>query len=347
MAQITGPGFLRHLRAEPNQYILHYSGGNLARKGPGLAYWFSPLSAAVAQVPVEDVETTFVLNERSVDYQEITVQVTLSYRLADPERAAQRVNLSISLESGAWLEQPLERLASLWSHWAQQPVRACLTAMPLTEAVTAGPEKIRAALDLSLRANREAEEMGLSLVAVQVDQVSATAEMEKALQTPTRESIQQKADEATFQRRAMAVEKERAIKENELATEIEMARRQEDLIRRQGANNLLEQKQQNHQAHLEAEAEAARTIVAAKAAAEETRISGEGQAEALRLRLKVQNDAEERRVKMWKDAPPGVSLGLAAQAFAGKVQNIRNLNVTPDLMGTMLQDLLTGTQAKK
>jgi hypothetical protein len=36
MAHITRLAFARHLRAEPNQYILHYRAGSLARKGVGL-----------------------------------------------------------------------------------------------------------------------------------------------------------------------------------------------------------------------------------------------------------------------------------------------------------------------
>ena len=60
------------------------------------------------------------------------------------------------------------------------------------------------------------QELGLHLVAVRVADVSPAAEMEKALRQPTREKIQQQADEATFERRALAVEKERAIAENEL-----------------------------------------------------------------------------------------------------------------------------------
>ena len=116
MAHISRFLFYRHLRAEPNQYILHYRDGKLVRSGARLAYWFYPLSAAVAQVPVEDIQTTFVLRERSSDVQEVTVQTTLTYRIADAERAAQRANFSISLETGAWVEQPLQRLNNLWAN---------------------------------------------------------------------------------------------------------------------------------------------------------------------------------------------------------------------------------------
>ncbi len=51
MATVTFFPFVRHLRAEPNQHILHFRGGKVVTEGPGLAYWFLPLSAAVAQLP--------------------------------------------------------------------------------------------------------------------------------------------------------------------------------------------------------------------------------------------------------------------------------------------------------
>jgi len=240
MASISRLLFFRHLRAEPNQFILHYRDGKPVRRGAGIAYWFNPLSAAVAQVPVEDCETTFVLKERSLDFQEVTVQCTVTYRFTDPERAAARVNFTISLLKGTWTEQPLERLANLWSQKAQQPARTFIANSRLVEALRNGADQIRVAIESVLRADPEIATMGVTLVNVLVSHISPTAELEKALQTPTREEMQQKADEAVFARRALAVEKERAIKENELATQIELARREDQLIRQKGANRLLE-----------------------------------------------------------------------------------------------------------
>ena len=340
MAHITRFAFVRHLRAEPNQYILHYRAGNPARKGVGLAYWFYPLSAAVAQVPVEDIETTFVLREWSADVQEVTVQVTLTYRFVDPGKAAQRINFSISIENGGWVEQPLQRLDNMWAHWAQHPVRVCLATMPLVEVVRSGADRARETLEEALRHNPEIEDVGLSLVSVQVNRVAPTAELEKALQTPTREAIQQKADEATFQRRAMAVEKERAIKENELATEIELARRQEELIQREGDNQMLALRQKAERNKFEVEAEVERNTLAAQGNARQVRIRAEAEAESRRWLLEVETEAEARRVELWKDAPPSVTLGLAVQRFADKVEVIEHLNLTPDLLGNALQRLL-------
>ncbi len=340
MANIRRYPLLSHLRAEPNQHILHYRKGKVVRSGAGLAYWFSPLSAAVAQVPVEDIETTLLLQERSSDFQEVTVQCTLIYRCVDPQRLAERVNFTISLFQGTWIEPPLERLANLWSHKVQQPARAYLTTVPLVEAVGKGAEIISGAIEECLRSDQEIEAMGLAFVSVQVNRISPSAELEKAIQTPTREAIQQKADEATFQRRALAVEKERAIKENELATEIELARRQEELIRQEGANRLQAMRQEATAEKTKVEGEVERKRLAADGDADEARIRAAAQAEARRVLAEAENVAEERRVAIWSQAPARVSLGLALQELAGNLPQIEHLNLTPDLVGDAVQKLL-------
>ena len=48
MAQISKLWWLRHLRAEPNQFVLHFEDGRIKRRGSGLNYWFSSYSAAIA-----------------------------------------------------------------------------------------------------------------------------------------------------------------------------------------------------------------------------------------------------------------------------------------------------------
>ncbi len=341
MAHIRRLGMLGHLRAEPNQYILHYRKGRLTRQGPGLAYWFNPLSAAVAQVPVEDIETTFLLKERTRDLQEVAAQIVLIYRCADPRVAASRVNFSLALETGTWVEKPLERLAGLWSQRAQDPARLYLASASLTEAVQVGAERMRSAIQRAIAGDAEIPAMGLELVGVQVVRVAPSAELEKALATPTREALQQKADQAVFERRALAVEKERAIKENELATQIELARRQEGLIAQQGANLLREAQTKAAAERERVSAEAETQRIAAAAAAEVAEVKAEGDAKALRLLADARAEGERRRVEVWRTATGRVLLGLALQEFAGKVETIGHLNITPNLFGDAFRELLT------
>jgi hypothetical protein len=136
------------------------------------------------------------------------------------------------------------------------------------------------------------------------------------------------------------VEKERAIKENELATEIELARRQEELIQREGDNQMLALRQKAERDKFDVEAEVERNTLAAQGNARQIRIRAEAEAESRRWLLEVETEAEARRVELWKDAPPSVTLGLAVQRFADKVEVIEHLNLTPDLLGNALQRLL-------
>ncbi len=164
---------------------------------------------------------------------------------------------------------------------------------------------------------------------MRVSKVAPTAELEKALQAPEHEAIQQTADEAIFQRRALAVEKERAIQENELQNRIELAKREEQLITQQGQN-------QRKQAKEDAEAER----IEAEGQAERKRMGAAAEADAIRTVETVRVDTERTRMDIYRDLPPAAMWGLAAQEFAGKLQKIEHLNLSPELLTPLLANLV-------
>lgn len=346
MATLSHYPFISHLRAEPNQHVLHFKSGRLVYAGAGVAYWFNPLSASIAQVPIEDNETTFMLHERSADFQDVAIQVCIRYRCVDPEKLASRVNFGLSLRGGTWLEQPLERLATFWSQRAQGPARAWVMAARVEAALAAGGEAVRTAITDALRADQELPAMGLAVVDVQVVSVAASADVEKALQTPTREGIQQKADEAIFSRRALAVEKERAIKENEINTQIQLAKKEELLIAQNTANELSRVRAATEAERLKAEGTLERERLAAEAYSRDVVTKSHGDADARRELRAVDLDAEERRLKAYEALPASLVLALAAQDAARKIESIQHLNISPDLLGSSFQQMLRDNAGK-
>jgi hypothetical protein len=172
--------------------------------------------------------------------------------------------------------------------------------------------------------------MGLSIASVQVSAVQPSAEVEKALAAPTRERIAAEADEAAFARRAAAVDKERAIAENELGNRIELARREASLVDQEGANQ-----------RRRATEQAAAARIAAEGEARNRRIDAAAEAEAIKLVESERNAAEGDRIAVYRDLAPAVLMGLAAREFAGKIETIEHVNVTPDMLGTLLADVLS------
>lgn len=351
MASMSWFGPWRHLRADASAHVLHYRNARLVHDGRGLSFFFVPRAASVAEIPVDDRELPILVHGRSADHQEVTVQGVLTYRIADPRALAQRVDFTIDLARGVLLRQPLEKLALVFGQRAEQVLADWASHATLEAILSQGPEQARAAIEAGLAADRAIPEMGLAVVSVRVSSVRPTPEIEKALAAPTRERIQQQADEAAFARRALAVEKERAIQENELKNQIELARRKEELIRQEGQNARKQAEEQSEAARIAAESEAQRVRIEAEAAAlrersegeaaaHRTRVEGEAEAAALDLAEKVRAEAERARMEAVRDVPPAVLLGLAAQAIAGKLERIERVTLGPDALGPALERLL-------
>lgn len=95
------------------------------------------------------------------------------------------------------------------SQLAQQVVWDYLSRTELRTLLTEGVDETRERISAALTREPQLAELGIVIVAVRVAALRAAAEAEKALEMPTRELIQQEADEATFRRRAEAVENAR------------------------------------------------------------------------------------------------------------------------------------------
>ena len=186
----------------------------------------------------------------------------------------------------------------------------------------------RTAIRDGLGGEADLSAMGLSIVSVRVSTVQPDSEMEKALQTPTREQIQQQADQATFARRALAVEKERAIAENELQNRIELSRRQAQLVDQEGANT-----------RRQAEEAAAAAMIEARAAAERSAISTTSEAEAVRAIEGGRLELEKDRVAAYAALPPAALAALAAREFAARIEKIEHVNLSSDVLSPFLADL--------
>ncbi len=329
MAEISSFAFIRHLRAAPTAHVLFYKDGALKRSGRGLAFWFIPLGATLCLVPLDDREQAFLFRGRSADFQEVSVNGVIVYRVERPEELAGRVDFAIDAATGAYTREPLDRLAAVITQLSQQLAVSWLAGRPLKEVLREGPDALRAVLTDGLTQDPGLAGMGLSIVAARVSSVAPTSEMEKALQMPTRESIQQQADEATFSRRALAVEKERAIQENELNTQIELARREETLIAQRG---------QNERKRAQEAAESKR--IEAEGLAVNIKINSDAQAESIRVLEGSRVNAEKERMDIYRDLPPAALMGLAARELAGKLQSIEHLNLSPDLLGSLLERVL-------
>lgn len=325
MAQITRYPLIRHLRSTPTSWVGLLRDGKPVRQGTGAAFWFRPLSAALSEVPVNDRDLPLFFHVLTRDFQDVTVQATLTYRITQPERAAGRIDFSIDPTLGTWQTAPLDQIGQLLTESAQQYATSALSGLDLATVLAECLAPVRDAITAGLARDKRVSDTGLAMVGVRVVALRPESDVERALQTPTREAVQQAADSATYERRAMAVEQERAIEENEMTTRIELARRTEDLVSQEG---------QNARRRAEEEAAAAAITIAAEAA--NTRIRAEAEAGRIQAIGQADAAAEADRLAGYADVRDTVLWALALKEFAGELPAIENLVLTPDLLAPVL-----------
>lgn len=332
MADIRRFPFTRHLRSNPTNYIVHARKGKVRHRGPGAAFYFRALNAAISEVPIAENELSMLFGARTQDFQEVSVQATVTYRFGDPTVAASRIDFSIDPYSGRWIGKPLEQVGTRITELAQQYAVEHISSLPLVDVLGAGIPKVRAVTAEGLAGDERLAETSVVVVAVRIVSIRPQADLERALETPVRERVQQDADAASYERRAQAVERERTIAENELQSKIELATREQQLVQQEGAN-----------AQRRATEEAATALIASKASAERAKLESAARADSTRVIGKASAESEAARLAAYAGVEPAVLTALALQELAKHLPEIGTLNLTPDVLTQALSRLAEPT----
>lgn len=328
MATISRYPFVSHLRSTTTMHIDHLAAGRTKHSATGAAFWFRPLSAAISEVPVDDREQPVLVAVRTSDLQLVTAPGTVTYRVTDPALAARRIDFSLDLSSGRWVQNPLETLGAMIHGATAAAVTSALAGLDLANTLATDAAELGTTVCRVLATDERLTSVGLEVVGVRFSLLRPEPEVERALQTPAREAIQQDADKATFERRALAVEREAAIGENELANEIELARRREQLIAQKGSNDRRAAQEAAAAEAIEVAAKAARTTELARAQAESETLIGAATAESERARLAANAEVSS-----------SVLLALAAREAAANLPQVQQLVLTPDLLQGLMARL--------
>ena len=143
----------------------------------------------------------------------------VTYRVGEPKRLAALLNYTLAPNGQSYASDDPEKLPERVIHVINVLARAELQKLPLREAIRASDELVKA-VKAGLVASEEITSLGLEVLGLSILAIKPTPETARALEAETRERLFREADEAIYARRNSAVEQERAIKENELNTEI-------------------------------------------------------------------------------------------------------------------------------
>lgn len=327
---------IRYIKADTSTYLMQYKKGGLKREGAGLAFYYYAPSTSLVAVPMASMDAPFMLREVTRDFQEVTVQGVLIYRVENPRQLAASMNFTLDVTGQRYISKDPEKLANRLVNLVQVMIRDEVQALDLQEALPA-TEAIGSRLKERLRAADMMSELGLKLVDLTLQAIKPGPETLRALEASVRERLLQEADEALYLRRNSAIEQERAIKENELRTEIavEAKRReiQEAQIEAQRAikerERRIRQEEMDGRVALEAKNKELITLSTANA-----RQEADAKAYGMTAILKAMEGMDPRVLETITMAhlSPDQVVAQAFKALAENAERIGEFNIAPDLL---------------
>ena len=298
---------VRFMKAPPTTYVLHFVNGRVRREGPGLSFFYWAPGATIVTVPVGSADAPFAFQEATADFQAVAIQGQVTYRVRDPRRLAELLDLSLG-PNGRYRTDDYQKLPERIVHATQMLVRAETQRLTLAAALT-DAAGLGARVLAGLRAADAIVQLGVEVLGLSVLAVRPAPESAKALEAEAREALQRRADEAIYARRNAAVEQERRIKESELQTEIALEEQRARLLDERVAND---------------------------------RKEAESRAFALETTLAPVRGLDWRMLMALRGGDAGSTIALAFQELAANAGRIGEVNISPDL----LRALLPGTAGK-
>jgi len=338
---------IKFIKVQPTTYLLQYRGGNIVREGLGLSFFYYGPTTSLVAVPVASTDTPFIFQETTADFQAVTIQGQVTYRISEPKRLAALLNYTLEKDGDTYVSEDPEKLPERVIHVINVIARAELQKLPLREAIRASDTLVQA-VKARLVAAEEITSLGLEVLGLSILAIKPTPETARALEAETREQLFREADEAVYARRNSAVEQERAIKENELNTEIavENKKRQIRETQMEAERTVQEKKHLVLKEALEANIgmeDRRKSLVAL--AGENAKAEADARAYGVSSTMKALGSADAKILQALATTgmKPEQLIAFAFQELAGRADKIGQLNISPDL----LRELLTPQPARK
>ncbi len=313
---------ISYMKAAPTTYVLHYKAGRVKREGQGLSFFYYQPTSTVVLVPAGSADVPFVFSDVTRDFQQVTVQGQLTYRVMEPKKLSALLDFSVDSKGRYQSEDPT-KIEERIVHAAQMLAQAAIGKLGLREALAASELLVRE-VGAGLRESDAMTMLGIEPLAISILSIRPTPEMARALEAEARELLQREADGSIYARRNAAVEQERIIKESELNTDIAVEAKKREIRERKMAADIAIEEQRAG-------------FILRKV--ENDKQDADARAYAIDATLRPIKDVDWKTLVAASggSSDPKMMIALAFRELAENATKIGELNVSPDLLTALLK----------
>lgn len=332
---------IKYIKFDSMTYVIRYKNGQLVKEGRGLSFFYTSFNTSIVAIPLGSNDLQFIFNESTGDFQKVSIQGQITYKVENPKQLADLLDFTVD-DKGRLEKEDGEKLKQRLINEAQTATSSYIQGLQLKQALV-NAKTIENRIQDGLKISEAVRLLGVTVLGVNVVAVSPTPEMSKALETTTREALQQEADQAIYQRRNFAVEQERKIKESQLNTEIAIEEKQKQITEKKMEAEVLKAENERKLREMKVEAD----ISVEKQNSTLIQIKFENQKkEADAKRYETEARLEPYKKLDWKTImainskgdDTKLNIALAFRELAENAEHVQNLNISPDLLNTLMQD---------
>jgi hypothetical protein len=331
---------IRHIKFDSMTYVLHFKNGNIRREGRGLSFFYFTPNSSIAAIPMGSNDLPFIFSETTNDYQKVSIQGQISYKIGNPKILADTLDFTVT-DNGQYKKNDIEKLNQRIINEAQTATASFIHGIKLKDSIRSA-KPIEEKILEGLRSSEAISRLGIEILGANILAIQATPEMSRALETETREKLQQEADQAIYERRNFAVEQERKIKESELNTEIAVEEKQKQIAEKkmesqvQNAENDKKLREMKVSADISIENQR-KLLIEQKT--ENDKKEAETQGFVIETTLKPYKDIDWKTLTALNNNPdPRFNIALAFRQLAENADRIGNLNISPELLDSILNN---------
>ena len=328
----------KFVKFDSKTYIFHYKKGKIVKQGLGLSFYASKRRSSIEAVPIGSKDIPFIFEETTSDYQTITIQGQMTYVIEHPDKLAQNLDFTVDL-NGVYKTDDKVKLEQRLINEAKAAVTSLVQTTELTKSLTSG-KLIQEAIYIGINKSETLETLGIKILAVNIISLKPKPETAKALETSTRERLQKEADKAIFDRRNFAVEQERKIKESELNTEIAISEKQKQIVQKEMEKEQLKKENSKKlrmmqiEADIEVETEKSKFI---KQKIDNDKQLADSNKYMVMAQIEPFKDLDWKVINALKSNSSATeNIAEAFNKLAENSQKIENLNISPDLLQTII-----------
>ena len=329
--------FIKYFKADASTYVIKSINGEIRQQGRGLSFIYDATRTSIAALPISTQAAPFIFTLTTADFQELSVQGQVNFRVANPELTAEMLNFNVEGRADNYVSEDPLRLEDNIVRAAQSFIQQKVQSTRLREALLLAQE-LTALLEDRLANASALERLGLEVIEATIVAVTPTAETSRALEAEARESILKEADDAIYARRKSAVEQERTIQEAELQTALSVQQKEQEIEESRVENEraLMLSRAETEREHIQTEIEAeAKRAELVELGAENDRVKADTEAYAIEARsraLQVLPAEYIRAMALAKMKSPEL-MAMAFESLAQNADKIGELNISPDLLG--------------